>query len=97
MANTTELLADYYARLLSWLITGALVDEYGRTIEGGPAVPLTHWEVFNEPQGCHGLDVKAYTEQYDAIVNHIRAKVDPMHRIKFVGLALMQQRYDECI
>ncbi|EDQ87299.1 uncharacterized protein MONBRDRAFT_27352, partial [Monosiga brevicollis MX1] len=90
--NTTKLLVDYYVRLVSWLITGEMIDEYGKVIGGGPRYNLTHWEVFNEPENCHGLTtVFDYIAQYDAIVNGIRAKVDPEHRIKFVGLALQDR------
>eukprot|EP00056_Hartaetosiga_gracilis_P008820 m.126720 g.126720 ORF g.126720 m.126720 type:complete len:616 (+) comp12997_c0_seq10:1643-3490(+) len=86
-ANTTANVATYYARLLSWLVKGEFEDEFGITHSGGPKYNLTHWEVFNEPQGCHGLDMQGYNEQYDAVVTAIRAAVDPENRIKFVGLA----------
>lgn len=43
--NTTQLVAEYYGRLLSWLIKGHFVDEFGNTISGGPQYNLTHWEV----------------------------------------------------
>eukprot|EP00055_Hartaetosiga_balthica_P009775 m.39890 g.39890 ORF g.39890 m.39890 type:complete len:643 (-) comp6894_c0_seq2:1647-3575(-) len=86
-ANTTELVAAYYARLLSWLVKGEFDDEFGVRHTGGPKYNLTHWEVFNEPQGCHGLTMEGYNEQYDAVVTAIREAADPEHRIKFVGLA----------
>lgn len=87
-ANTTANVAAYYARLLSWLVKGTFVDEFGVTHVGGPQYNLTHWEVFNEPDGCHGLDVQGYTVQYDAVVTAIREAADPEHFIQFVGLAL---------
>jgi len=92
LPNTTTLLAQYYGRLLSWLVKGEFTDEFGKSYTGGPAYGsrLTHWEVFNEPQGCHGLDPAGYTAQYDAIVTEIRKVADPQHNIKFVGLALSQ-------
>lgn len=44
--------------------------------------------MFNEPEGCHGLDPMGYVAQYDAITAAIRRDADPQHNIKFVGLAL---------
>eukprot|EP00043_Microstomoeca_roanoka_P017588 m.184224 g.184224 ORF g.184224 m.184224 type:complete len:614 (-) comp16665_c1_seq2:2397-4238(-) len=92
--NTTRLVTEYYGRLLSWLVTGSFVDEFGVTHTGGPAYNITHWEVYNEPQGCHGLEPQQYNEQYDAIVSEIRRTADPEHRIKFVGLAAEGQPLD---
>jgi hypothetical protein len=87
--NTTQLVAEYYGRLLDWLVNGQFTDEFGQLHTGGPAYKnLTHWEVFNEPEGCHGLDINGYIQQYDAVVAEIRRVADPEHRIKFVGLAL---------
>jgi len=91
-ANTTALVAAYYGRLLSWLVKGSFVDEYGHTITGGPAYGnLSHWEVFNEPEGCHGLDPQGYVKQYDAVVTQIQEALGPSHDIKFVGLALQDR------
>lgn len=42
-------------------------------------------QVYNEPEGCHGLTPATYVQQYDAITSAIRAQADPGHRIKFVG------------
>jgi len=44
--------------------------------------------VYNEPEGCHGLDPIQYTRQYDAIVREVRAQAAPNEKIQFVGLAL---------
>ncbi|EGD76938.1 hypothetical protein PTSG_07279 [Salpingoeca rosetta] len=93
-ANTTRLVAEYYGRLLSWLTNGEFVDEYGTRHTGGPKYNLTHWEVFNEPQGCHGLNAQQYNKQYDAVVKEIRRQADPNHRLKFVGLAASGQPLD---
>lgn len=90
-SNTTQHLADYYGRLLQWLVKGQFQDEFGRIVGGGPKLgkALTHFEVFNEIDGgCHGLDPQRYNDQYDAIVGAIRRQADPQHNIKFVGLAL---------
>ena len=77
MANTTQLLADYYGRLLSWLINGELTDEFGNVFKGGPRMNITLWEVFNEPTNCHGLNASEYVKQFDAIVSSIRKNADP--------------------
>jgi len=94
-AQTVDLLVGYYERLLSWIIKGSFVDELGVTHRNlGQTYQLTHWEVFNEPEGCHGLDVKAYTRQFDAIVAGVRRTVDPERKIKWVGLALAGREMD---
>lgn len=91
LPTTTSLLASYYGRLLSWLVKGWFVDEFGRNITGGPCLGVSDllWEVFNEPEGCHGLTPLSYVAQYDAITQAIREAADPEHKIKFVGLALL--------
>ncbi len=38
LSNTTAHVAGYYGRLLSWLIKGYLIDEFGVNITGGPQV-----------------------------------------------------------
>lgn len=89
--ETTQLVAEYYGRLASWILHGSFVDEFGREINGGPAYGdrVTHWEVFNEPTGEHSLSWTIYNEMYDAIVQEIRRVADPNHQIKFVGMALI--------
>jgi len=37
--------AEYYGRLLSWLVNGEFTDEFGKLHTGGPKYNLTHWEV----------------------------------------------------
>lgn len=94
LPNTTEVLADYYGRLASWMGRGYFFDESGRNITGGPALgpDFSHWEVFNEPLGagnlvgCHGLTPQTYVDQWDAITQAMQSNVD--HPLKFVGLAL---------
>jgi hypothetical protein len=89
-ANTTTHLAEYFGRFASWLVSGWFLDEFGKNITGGPALgdKLTHWEVFNEPEGCHGIDPPMYNAEYDAIVTAIRKQTQS--KMKFVGLALEQ-------
>jgi hypothetical protein len=88
--TTTKLVADYYGRLASWIIKGNFLDEFGTLIEGGPALgdKITHWEIFNEPDGEHGLTPEQYNTLFDAVVRAIRNDADPDHRIQFVGLAM---------
>jgi len=94
-SNTTENLVGYYTRLISWMVLGSFKDEFGVThTNNGERYQLTHWEVFNEPEGCHGLTYQTYTQQYDAIVKGVRAVVDPQKNIKFVGLALSGRETD---
>lgn len=87
-SNTTQKVAEYYGRLLSWIVKGEFVDELGNVITGGPRFPLTHWEIFNEIEFEHNLSPQEYTKMYDAIVKQIRLDADPNHKIQFVGLAL---------
>jgi hypothetical protein len=96
--STTKLVSEYYARFASWLVKGDFKDEFGNTVRGGPALGLgddggvTHWEVFNEPEGEHNLQVTEYNDMYDAIVREIRKAVDPNHTIEFFGMALGSHR-----
>jgi hypothetical protein len=48
-SNTTSNLQAYYARLISWIVHGYFVDEFGRNYTGGPAIGarFNHWELFN--------------------------------------------------
>jgi hypothetical protein len=67
-------LADYYGRLLSYLIKGEFVDEAGVRHMGGPKYNLSHvnghtWELFNEAE--HGYNVQQYTQDYDIVVSNI--------------------------
>jgi hypothetical protein len=88
---TTKLVAEYYGRLASWIIHGRFQDEFGHDITGGPAFgdDVTHWEIFNEPEKEHDLNVSTYNLLYDSIVQEIRTVADHEHRITFVGVALM--------
>jgi len=89
LPNTTELLVGYYTRLLSWMMLGSFVDEFGIThYNTGDTYQLTHWAVFNEPENCHGQTPEIYTQQYDQIVAAIRKNLDPQMKMQFVGLVL---------
>uniref|UniRef100_A0A6B2L0Y4 SUEL-type lectin domain-containing protein n=1 Tax=Arcella intermedia TaxID=1963864 RepID=A0A6B2L0Y4_9EUKA len=92
--NTTQLVADYYGRLLSWLIKGHLIDEFGVVHYNlGETYNITLWEVFNEVESEHSFSPPLYTSMYDAVVKSIRSAVSP-HEIDFVGLALATRDVD---
>lgn len=46
----TSRIAEYYGRLLSWMMKGGFTDELGVFHTSGRHYPLTHWEVYNEPE-----------------------------------------------
>jgi len=77
--------AEYYARLLSWYTQGGFTDEFGQRHESGYHFSISHWEVLNEVEFEHRIDVETYTRLYDEVVLAMK-KVQP--DLKFVGLAL---------
>jgi hypothetical protein len=78
-------LAGYYARLVSWYTRGGFRDEYGHWHQSGYHYHIAWWEVLNEVDFEHKMNVQEYTRWYDAITAAIH-KVSP--QTKFVGLAL---------
>lgn len=78
-------LANYYARLVSWYTRGGFRDEVGHWHKSGHHDHFAWWEVLNEVEAEHHMNVQEYTRWYDAITAAIH-KVSP--RTKFVGLAL---------
>ena len=78
-------LTDYYARLVSWYTRGGFRDELGRWHHSGYHYHFAWWEVLNEVNFEHHMNVQEYTRWYDAITAAIH-KVSPQTR--FVGLAL---------
>ena len=85
-------LGDYYARLVSWYVSGGFTDENGVRHESGYHYKLPWWEVLNEVDYEHSSTPEQYTERYDSIVTAIR-NVSP--QTKFVGLALAEPGRDE--
>ena len=87
-------LAEYYARLLSWIVKGSFVDELGNTHSGGPAQKLDAWEIFNEPVGCHGMQQpEDYVALLEKIVPAIRGALGADGSdLKFVIGAIAQAR-----
>ena len=45
-----------------------------------PLTPSDPCQVYNEPQGCHGITPETYNEQYDAVTAAIRKMADPEHK-----------------
>ncbi|MGC8551248.1 MAG: GH39 family glycosyl hydrolase [Phycisphaerae bacterium] len=78
-------LAGYYARLVSWYTRGGLRDEYGHWHASGYHYKFAWWEVLNEVNFEHHMNVQEYTRWYDAITKAIH-KVSP--DTKFVGMAM---------
>lgn len=84
---TAKDLADYYVRLISWLMQGNFTDEAGVVHSGGPAWGnMTYWELFNE--GEHGYDAERYTHDYDVVISAVRevstSTCDNLIRVSFV-------------
>lgn len=68
---TAKTMADYYSRLLAWLVVGEFTDEHGTVHSGGPKYDLSRanghvWELFNEAE--HRYDAQQYTHDFDVIV-----------------------------
>ena len=80
-------LADYYARLVSWYTRGGFRDQLGHWHHSGYHYHFAWWEVLNEVNFEHHMNVQEYTRWYDAITAAIH-KVSPTTR--FVGLALAE-------
>ena len=82
---STKEAADYFARLVAWYSQGGFTDEFGRRHESGHHYAVPYWEVLNEIEYEHQIDVVTYTRLYDETVSAIKAVQPDM---KFVGLAL---------
>ncbi len=78
-------LAAYYVRLLSWYTKGGFTDERGRFHKSGHFYNITYWEVLNEPDLEHNIQVETYTRIYDVIVKALK-QVSP--GTKFIGISL---------
>ncbi len=83
--SSLKTIADYYARLVSWYTRGGFKDEYGHWHKSGYHYHFAWWEVLNEVDSEHQMNVQEYSRWYDAITAAIH-KVSPS--TKFVGIAL---------
>jgi len=79
--------ADYYARIAGWYTAGGFTDEHGVQHRSEHHERIAWWEVFNEPEYEHGLDIKTYTRLYDRITASVH-QVSPATR--FVGMSLAE-------
>jgi hypothetical protein len=79
--------ADYYARVAGWYTGGGFIDERGAQHHSQHHENIAWWEVLNEPEYEHGLDIQIYTRLYDHIVAAVR-QVTPNTR--FVGMSLAE-------
>lgn len=79
--------ADYFARIAGWYTAGGFVDERGVHHPSQHHETIAWWEVLNEPEYEHGLDIQTYTRLYDRIV----AAVHPVSpKTRFVGMSLAE-------
>ncbi len=83
--SSLKTIADYYARLVSWYTRGGFKDEYGHWHKSGYHYHFAWWEVLNEVDYEHQMNVQEYSRWYDAITKAIH-RVSPSTR--FVGIAL---------
>jgi hypothetical protein len=79
--------ADYYARVAGWYTAGGFVDELGAKHRSRHRENIAWWEVLNEPEYEHGLDIQTYTRLYDRITAAVH-QVTPNTR--FVGMSLAE-------
>jgi hypothetical protein len=79
--------ADYYARVAGWYTAGGFVDELGAQHRSQHHENIAWWEVLNEPEYEHGLDIQTYTRLYDSVVAAVQ-KVSP--KTRFVGMSLAE-------
>ncbi len=82
--TSLKTIADYYARLVSWYTQGGFKDEYGQWHKSGYHYHFAWWEVLNEVDAEHHMNVQEYSRWYDAITAAIH-KVSPA--TKFIGIA----------
>jgi hypothetical protein len=79
--------ADYFARVAGWYTAGGFTDELGQHHASTHHDSFPWWEVLNEPEYEHALDIRTYTRLYDRIVSAVHA-VSPSTR--FVGMSLAE-------
>lgn len=78
---------DYFARVAGWYTAGGFVDEAGKEHSSSHHYTLPWWEVLNEPEYEHAIDIKTYTRLYDQVVESVH---DVSPEMKFVGLSLAE-------
>ncbi|KAJ5273767.1 hypothetical protein N7478_008892 [Penicillium angulare] len=83
--QTVKELSDYYRRLISWYVDGGFTDECGVYHESGHHLDIEYWEILNESEAEHGIDIPLYNQIYDAVTAAIH-EVSP--KTQFIGLAM---------
>jgi hypothetical protein len=81
---TLKEISDYYSRLLSYYTQGGMTDECG-VFHPGYNLTIEAWEILNESEGEHSIDIGLYNQIYDAVTAAIHA-VSP--NTEFIGLAM---------
>lgn len=84
---TGKEVADYFARVAGWYTGGGFTDERGARHPSTHHYAMPWWEVLNEPEYEHALDIQTYTYLYDRVVTAVHA-VTPATR--FVGMSLAE-------
>ncbi len=84
---TSKEAADYYVRVAGWYTAGGFVDELGMQHHSQHHENITWWEILNEPEYEHGLDIQTYTRLYDHIVAAVRQVTT---NTRFVGMSLAE-------
>jgi len=79
--------ADYFARVAGWYTAGGFTDEHGIRHVSTHHYTMPWWEVLNEPEYEHALDIETYTRLYDRVASAVHA-VTPSTR--FVGMSLAE-------
>ena len=85
--KTGKTLAEYYARLIGYLMTGEMTDEHGVkhvAPTGQRKFNFSVWEVFNE--GEHGYDFPRYMRDFDQLVSTVRREVPDAQQIRWMGV-----------
>jgi hypothetical protein len=85
--KTGKTLAEYYARLIGYLMTGEMTDEHGVKHVAPPSqrkFNFSVWEVFNEAE--HGYSFARYMRDYDNLVATVRRQVPQARQIRWMGI-----------
>ena len=79
--------AAYFGRVAGWYTRGGFRDELGLFHASSHHDRIAWWEVLNEPEYEHALDIRSYTHLYDRVAAAVHA-VSPQTR--FVGMSLAE-------
>jgi hypothetical protein len=87
--KTGKMLAEYYARLFSFMINGYMIDENGVVHNGGPKYDFSAsaghiFEFLNEAE--HYYSPSEYVNDYDATVTSLQSALGPTGMPKMMGI-----------